>query len=172
MPFISHLVCLCHLYMCVVLCFQAQTTMWCGVISGYGHNDANDNNRRVHLAFPTHKWNVVNLNVTSFLAPKLNISGTHHKADFTPNLTLWWNPGGGGPMSDGKVITGRWPLQLDHRGSPLKTTGKWCVFVTVSDLEWMQPMLPLDMCKINAPRLQGTETTKEVTRLFVLLFYN
>lgn len=118
-----------------VCCFVISSTnyhvVWCGVIGGYGHNDANDNNRRVHLAFSTHKWNVVNLNVTSFLAPKLNISGMRHKADFTPNLTLWWNPRGEGPISEGKVVIGRWPLQLDHRGSPLKTTGKCCVFVSV-----------------------------------------
>lgn len=67
-------------------------------------------------------------------------------------------------MGEGKVITGQRPLQLDHRGSPLKITGKCSVFVTVPDLEWMQPMLPLDIGKINAPRLQGKETTKEVTR--------
>lgn len=75
-------------------------------------------------------------------------------------------------MGEGKVITGWRPLQLDHRGSPLKTTGKCCVFVSVSDLKGMQPMLPLDIGKMNAPRLQGKETTKVVTRLFVLLFYN
>lgn len=62
--------------------------VWCGVTGGYGHNDANNDNRRVHLAFPTHKWNVDNSNVTSFLALKLNINGRHHKADFTPNLTI------------------------------------------------------------------------------------
>lgn len=32
-------------------------------------NNANDNSRRIHLAFVTHKWNVVISNVTSFLAP-------------------------------------------------------------------------------------------------------
>lgn len=34
-----------------------------------------------------------------------------------------------------------------------------------SGVKW-SGMLPLDICKINATRLQGKETTKEVTRLF------
>lgn len=35
-------------------------------------NNANDKNGRINLAFPTYKWNAVNLNVTSVLAPNSN----------------------------------------------------------------------------------------------------
>lgn len=41
-------------------------------------NNANDSNRRIHLAFVTYKWNVVISNVTSFLAPN-------------PDLRSRWN---------------------------------------------------------------------------------
>lgn len=43
----------------------------CGLVWVWANN-ANGNNRLTHLAFPAHKWNVVDSNVTPFLALKFD----------------------------------------------------------------------------------------------------
>lgn len=62
---VLRLLCNIHLYTCCFVCFHTQTIVQCAVIRGYGLTT----DTSISL-FGLHKENVVNSNVTSFLAPK------------------------------------------------------------------------------------------------------
>lgn len=79
--FFSHLVCfqcrtdcIANVYLYTSVLSRANYHVTCFYMRLWA-NHANDNNRCAPLAFPTHKWNVVNSNVTSFPAQNSDFRG-------------------------------------------------------------------------------------------------
>lgn len=53
-------------------------------------NSANHNNIHAHLDFQTHNRNIVNLYVTSFIAPNSEANGMHHHKVLSADGLCWW----------------------------------------------------------------------------------